>query len=167
MKILIAYYSHSANTKKLADIIAKIIKEESQNTQIDFFYTEPEKAYSPNYSTVLNEAKRDINSGHKPKLKNIIKSIDDYDIVFAGTPNWWNTMAPPLNTFLNSFDFSNKIIMPFCTHGGGGSGSIKRDIEKETKSKQVAKILSVYGSSVMSSESEIRKWIKDIFLKIK
>ena len=167
MKILIAYYSHSANTKKLADTIAKIIKEESQNVQIDFFNTEPEKAYSPNYSTVLNEAKRDINSGYKPKLKNTIKSIDDYDIIFAGSPNWWNTMTPPLNTFLNSFDFSNKIIMPFCTHGGGGCGSIKRDIEKESKSKQVGKILSVYGSSASSSESEIRKWIKDIFVKIK
>ena len=76
-------------------------------------------------------------------------------------------MAPPVNTFLNSFDFSNKIIMPFCTHGGGGSGSIKRDIEKESKSKQVAKILSVYGSSASSAENEIKKWIKDIFVKIK
>ena len=57
--------------------------------------------------------------------------------------------------------------MPFCTHGGGGCGSIKRDIEKESKSKQVAKILSVYGTSVSSADSEIRKWIKDIFLKIK
>ena len=167
MKILIAYYSHSANTKKLAEIIGKILKSEFQNIKIDFFYTEPEKPYSSNYNKVLDEAKRDINSNIKPKLKNNIKSIDDYDVIFIGSPNWWNTIAPPVNTFLNSFDFSNKIIMPFCTHGGGGSGSIKRDIEKESKSKQVAKILSVYGSSASSAENEIKKWIKDIFVKIK
>lgn len=167
MKALIAYYSHSSNTKKLAEFIGKVVKSEFANAEIDFFYTEPEKAYSPSYNAVLNEAKRDINSNHKPKLKNNIKSIDDYDVIFIGSPNWWNTMAPPVNTFLNSFDFSNKIVMPFCTHGGGGSGSIKRDIEKESKSKQVAKILSVYGSSASSAENEIKKWIKDIFVKIK
>ena len=167
MKALIAYYSHSSNTKKLAEFIGKVIKSEFSNAEIDFFYTEPEKAYSQSYNTVLNEAKRDINSNIKPKLKNNIKNIDDYDVIFIGSPNWWNTIAPPMNTFLNSFDFSNKIIMPFCTHGGGGSGSIKRDVEKESKSKQVAKILSVYGSSASSAENEIKKWIKDTFVKIK
>lgn len=167
MKALIAYYSHSSNTKKLAEFIGKVIKSEFQNTEIDFFNVEPEKPYSSSYNTVLNEAKKDINSNHKPKLKNNIKSIDDYDVIFIGSPNWWNTMAPPVNTFLNSFDFSNKMIMPFCTHGGGGSGSIKRDIERESKSKQAAKILSVYESSASSAENEIKKWIKDIFIKIK
>ncbi|MEI0798058.1 flavodoxin [Brachyspira intermedia] len=167
MKALIAYYSHSSNTKKLAELIGKVIKSEFPNVKTDFFYTEPEKAYSASYNTVLNEAKRDINSNIKPKLKNNIKNIDDYDVIFIGSPNWWNTIAPPVNTFLNSFDFSNKIIMPFCTHGGGGSGSIKRDVEKESKSKQVAKILSVYGSSASSAENEIKKWIKDTFVKIK
>ncbi len=167
MKALIAYYSHSSNTKKLAEFIGKVIKSEFPNTEIDLFNAEPEKPYSANYNTVLNESKRDINTNNKPKLKNNIKSIDTYDVIFIGSPNWWNTIAPPLNTFLNSFDFSNKIIMPFCTHGGGGSGNIKRDIEKESKSKQTAKILSVYGSSAASAENEIKKWIKDIFVKIK
>lgn len=167
MKILIAYYSHSSNTKKLAEFIGKVIKSEFPNAETDFFYTEPEKAYSSNYNNVLSEAKRDINNNHKPKLKNNIKSMDAYDVIFIGSPNWWNTIAPPVNTFLNSFDFSNKIIMPFCTHGGGGAGNIKRDIEKESKSKQTAKILSVYGSSTSNAENEIKQWIKDLFVKIK
>lgn len=167
MKVLITYYSHSSNTKKLAEFIAKIIKDEFQNAKIDFFNAEPEKAYSKNYNAVLDEAKRDIKNNHKPKLKNSIEGIESYDVIFIGSPNWWNTMAPPVNSFINSFDLSNKIIMPFCTHGGGGAGNIKRDIEKESKSKQTAKILSVYGSSASRSENEIRKWIKDIFIKIK
>ncbi|WP_295158224.1 flavodoxin [uncultured Brachyspira sp.] len=167
MKVLITYYSHSSNTKKLAEFIAKIIKDEFQNAKIDFFNAEPEKAYSKNYNAVLDEAKRDIKNNHKPKLKNSIEGIESYDVIFIGSPNWWNTMAPPVNSFINSFDLSNKIIMPFCTHGGGGAGNIKRDIEKESKSKQTAKILSVYGSSASRSENEIRKWIKDIFIKTK
>lgn len=167
MKVLITYYSHSSNTKKLAEFIGKIIKDEFQNAKIEFFNAEPEKAYSKNYNAVLDEAKRDIKNNHKPKLKNSIEGIESYDVIFIGSPNWWNTMAPPVNSFINSFDLSNKIIMPFCTHGGGGAGNIKRDIEKESKSKQTAKILSVYGSSASRSENEIRKWIKDIFIKIK
>lgn len=169
MKILIAYYSHSANTKKLAEIIAKVVKSELKNVTTDFFYTEPEKPYSSNYNKVLDEAKRDIKNNHKPKLKNSIDSIDDYDVIFIGSPNWWNTIASPVSSFINSFDFSNKIIMPFCTHGGGGAGIIRADIEKLTKSKQIGKILSVYGntSSINNSENEIKKWIKDIKINVK
>ena len=169
MKILIAYYSHSANTKKLAEIIAKVVKSELKNVTTDFFYTEPEKPYSSNYNKVLDEAKRDIKNNHKPKLKNSIDSIDDYDVIFIGSPNWWNTIASPVSSFINSFDFSNKIIMPFCTHGGGGAGIIRADIEKLTKSKQVGKILSIYGSasSINNSENEIVKWIKNIKINVK
>ena len=169
MKILIAYYSHSANTKKLAELIGKVLKSEFQNIKIDFFYTEPEKPYSSNYNKVLDEAKRDIKNNHKPKLKNSIDSIDDYDVIFIGSPNWWNTIASPVSSFINSFDFSNKIIMPFCTHGGGGAGIIRTDIEKLAKSKQIGKILSVYGntSSINNSENEIKKWIKDIKINVK
>lgn len=167
MKVLIAYYSHSSNTKKLAELIGKVIKEEFSSCEIDFLNAEPKKAYSQNYNTVLDEAKKDINRSYKPELKNNVTSIDSYDVIFVGSPNWWNTMAPPVSTFISGFDFSNKIIMPFCTHGGGGAGSIKKDIEKTVKSKQVSKILSVYGSSASSSENEIKKWIKDVFIKIK
>ena len=169
MKILIAYYSHSANTKKLAEIIANVVKSELKNVTTDFFYTEPEKPYSSNYNKVLDEAKRDIKNNHKPKLKNSIDSIDDYDVIFIGSPNWWNTIASPVGSFISSFDFSNKIIMPFCTHGGGGAGIIRADIEKLTKSKQVGKILSIYGSasSINNSENEIVKWIKNIKINVK
>ena len=169
MKVLIAYYSHSANTKKLAELIGKVLKSELQNVTTDFFYTEPEKPYSSNYNKVLEEAKRDIKSNHKPKLKNNIGSIEDYDVIFIGSPNWWNTIASPVGSFISSFDFSNKIIMPFCTHGGGGAGIIRADIEKLTKSKQVGKILSVYGntSSINNSENEIEKWIKNIKTNVK
>ena len=169
MKILIAYYSHSANTKKLAELIGKVLKSELKNVTTDFFYTEPEKPYSSNYNKVLDEAKRDIKNNHKPKLKNNIGSIEDYDVIFIGSPNWWNTIASPVGSFISSFDFSNKIIMPFCTHGGGGAGIIRADIEKLTKSKQIGKILSVYGntSSINNSENEIKKWIKDIKINVK
>lgn len=161
MKILIAYYSYSQNTKKLANLINKAIEEDFNNIQIDIFNIEPDKPYSSNYNVVIEDAKKEISKNYKPKLKSNISSIDNYDIIFIGSPNWWNTFAPPVNTFITSFDFSKKIIMPFCTHGGGGFGNIQRDIEKTTKSSNVSKIFSVYGSdnSILNSSSSIKKWI--------
>ena len=161
MKILIAYYSYSQNTKKLANLINKAIEEDFNNIQIDIFNIEPDKPYSSNYNVVVEDAKKEISKNYKPKLKSNISSIDNYDIIFIGSPNWWNTFAPPVNTFITSFDFSKKIIMPFCTHGGGGFGNIQRDIEKTTKSSNVSKIFSVYGSdnSILNSSSSIKKWI--------
>ena len=112
-KILVAYYSYSGNTRFAAEQIQK-------NTGGTLFEIKPVKPYPADYNACVELAKREINAGVKPELAEKVKEFDKYDVIFVGTPNWWSTMAPPVLTFLSSYDFSGKTIIPFVTHGGGG-----------------------------------------------
>ena len=63
----------------------------------------------------------------RPALKTTIDNLDDYDVIFLGYPNWWGDMPMPLYTFLEAYDFSDKMIIPFNTHGGSRFSRSDRD----------------------------------------
>ena len=54
--------------------------------------------------------------------------MGDYEIIFIGSPNWFKTLAPPVMSFIQQNDFTEKIIIPFCNHGGSGFEKIENDI---------------------------------------
>ncbi len=58
--------------------------------------------------------------------------MEEYDIIFIGFPNWWGTMPMPILTFLESYKLEGKIVIPFCTHGGGGEQNCFKDFVKNT-----------------------------------
>lgn len=150
-KILIVYYSHSGNTRKLA----KLIEKETGGTLFELL---PEKAYPGDYNTVVEQAKREIQAGLHPALKTEVKNLANYDTVFVGTPNWWSTVAPPVAAFLENDDLSGKTVVPFCTHGGGGSGHIEAAVKQLCPDSTVLPVLSVYGDAAKSSQVE--SWLK-------
>lgn len=90
--ILIAYYSWAGNTKK----IAGQIQNETNGTLFEII---PETPYPQDYNETVQQAKKEIADGFKPALKTKINDIDSYDLVFIGSPNWWSTNAPPVDTF--------------------------------------------------------------------
>ncbi|VBB04911.1 flavodoxin signature [Lucifera butyrica] len=155
-KILIVYYSHSANTRKLA----KLIEQETGGTLCELL---PEKAYPVDYNTVVEQAKKEIQAGFRPDLKTKVKDIASYNTVLIGTPNWWSTIAPPIATFLESYDLSGKNVAPFCTHGGGGSGHIEATVKKLCPDSTVLSALSVYGDTAKGAQVE--SWLKKIGVK--
>lgn len=112
-KILIAYYSHSSHTKK----IASMIQHKVGGTLCEI---QPEVANPTLYHSIVEQAKQEIQRGFYPPIKSKIENIEAYDTIFIGTPNWWNTMAPPIARFLQEIDLSGKRVIPFCTHGDGG-----------------------------------------------
>ena len=69
-----------------------------------------------------------MNSGFKPALKSKPENLGKYDIIFVGSPCWWYTIAPPVATFLSSYDLSGKTIAPFMTHEGSRMGHSEADI---------------------------------------
>lgn len=154
--ILLVYYSHSANTRKFAELI----REKTDGTLCELV---PKKVYPRDYNTVVEQAKKEIQTGFRPELKTEIKDIASYDTVFVGTPNWWSTIAPPVVTFLASNDLAGKIIAPFCTHGGGGSGHIEATIKKLCPASTVRPLLSVYGGT--AQDSQVESWLKKIGVK--
>lgn len=153
-KVLIAYYSYSGNTKKVAEKIQQL-------TNGDIFEIVPKKAYPNNYNDVVNLAKDEKQKDIKPELTDN-GNVKDYDIIFLGTPVWWYTMASPVKTFISNNDFSGKTIVPFCTHGGGGASSTYIDMQKLAKGAKVTEGYTSYENS--AKDSEIADWINKLKL---
>lgn len=152
--ILVAYYSHSGNTKRIAELI-------HDKVGGDIHEITPAAPYPRDYNTVLERAKREIRGGYSPELAGEPVDFERYSRIFVGTPNWWSTIAPPVVTFLSSCDFSGKTVFPFCTHGGGGVGRIQTEIARLCPEARVMNVLGIYGSGSSQLEKEILDWIND------
>jgi len=151
--ILIPYFSRSKNTLK----IAELIKFEVSGTLHEI---RPQKPYPPDNNVVVEQAKQEIRTGYEPPLKSMIEDITSYDLLFLGSPIWWGTMAPPVATFLSDNDLAGKTILPFCTHGGGGSGKFEVDIARLCPYSNVLGGLSVYKPDIEKAHSEVTAWIR-------
>ncbi|WP_302486502.1 flavodoxin [uncultured Megamonas sp.] len=150
---LIVYYSHSGNTRKLANLIA-------QQIDADCLEIIPEKPYPNDYTSVVNQAKQEISRNFRPALKNAQINLNKYTTIFIGSPNWWSSIAPPIATFIDTNDLSAKKIIPFCTHGGGGFGHIPQDIKRLCKNATVLNGFANYGSSI--NLQEVKKWLSKL-----
>lgn len=165
-KKLVAFYSRADENYvngmiKILDIgntevTAGIIKE---LTDADMFKIEQIQAYSKDYNECIAQAQSDQKRDARPELKSYPESIDGYDMIYLGFPNYWSTMPMAVFTFLEHFDFSGKIIKPFCTHEGSGMGSSVNDIKKLCPGARVEKGLAIHGSSVNRSKRNIEEWI--------
>ncbi len=167
MKKLVAFYSRAdenyfggtirsikvGNTEKAAEMIAEI-------TGADLFKIEQKVPYSADYHTCVDEAREDYRKNARPELVSLPESIDDYDEIYLGYPNYCGTMPMAVYTFLEAFDFSGKTIHPFCTHEGSGLSNTEHDIKSTAKGAAVKKGLALNGSRIDSAKPTIEKWIK-------
>lgn len=166
-KKLIAFYSRAdenyfngtlkmltvGNTETAAGIIKEL-------TGADMFKIEQTKPYSKGYNDCIEEARADQQRGARPELKAFPESIDGYDVIYLGYPNYWSTMPMVVFTFLEHFDWKGKIIKPFCTHEGSGMGSSVSDIKKLCPGATVEEGLAIRGGSVEKSRKNIEGWVK-------
>ena len=165
-KSLILYFSRAGNNytnegiKNLeignTEIIANYIKEFSD---ADVFKMEPLNEYPEDYMECTEVAKKELNDGARPDLKEYIEDISEYDTIYLGFPNWWNTMPMPVWTFLESQDFSGKNILPFCTHEGSGPANSVEDLKKLCPNAIVAEPFDLKGSTVRESEDKVVEWL--------
>ena len=150
--ILIVYYSRSGNTQRIAHLIQEKVGGTIHEVQ-------PAAPYPPAYNDVVEQAKKEIQAGYKPPLKPKIDHVEAYDTVFVGSPNWWDTIAPPVATFLSENDLAGKTIVPFCTHGGGGLGSIGEDIAELCPQSTVLSSFEIYGSGGRDAQARVSAWL--------
>ena len=156
-KILVVYFSHSGNTRTIANQIHKKLGG-------DIFELIPAKAYPKDYNVVVEQAKQELRSKFKPALKTNLGNIKPYDIVFIGYPNWWETIPGPVRTFLSETDLSGKTIVPFCTHGGSALGSSIDDIRRLAPKSTLWEGLAIRDSYIDSSEGKLNDWLKKLKL---
>ena len=165
-KKLIAFYSRAGENyvngmlKTLdvgnTEVAAGMIKE---LTGADVFKIEQIQDYSKGYNECIAQAQSDQKRDARPELKAYPDSIDEYDTIYLGYPNYWSTMPMAVFTFLEHFDFSGKTIKPFCTHEGSGMGSSESDIKRLCPKAKVEKGLAIHGGSVNRARKDIEKWI--------
>lgn len=117
------------------------------------------KPYAKSYNECIAQAQADQQRNARPELLHYPESISQYDVIYLGYPNYWSTMPMAVFTFLEHFDFSQKIIRPFCTHEGSGMGSSIGDIQRLCPAAVVKDGLALRGGSILRSEHEIEKWI--------
>lgn len=165
-KKLIAFYSRAdenyvngmiktleiGNTEVAADMIREI-------TGADMFKMEQVQPYSKEYNTCIAQAQADQRRDARPELRQYPDSLENYDVIYLGFPNYWSTMPMAVFTFLERFDFDGKTIKPFCTHEGSGMGSSVSDIKKLCPGAAVEQGLAIQGGSVSRSRKEIEKWV--------
>ena len=147
--ILIAYYSYSGNTENAAEIM-------QEKTGADLFEIEMTEPYSGN---IYDESQRDLNNYTKPELRTHVENMEQYDVILLGYPNWWATIPMPMVSFLEEYDFSNKIIIPFCSHGGGAFGESLSDIAKLVPNSKIGEALSIHYSGGSNLSNDISNWL--------
>ena len=153
-KVLVAYFSHSGNTREVARQI-------SEATGGDLFEIVPATPYPTEYRAVVDQGKKEIEAGVRPALKNPVGDLSQYDVIFVGSPCWWATIAPPVATFLTSCDLAGKTVVPFATSGGSGLGSTAEDMKKYAPG---ANILPGRMMNGRVTGSDIAAWVESLGL---
>ena len=87
------------------------------------------------------------------------ESLDKYDTIYLGFPNYWGTMPIAVFTFLERSDLKGKTIKPFCTNEGSGMGESEKDIKALCTDSTIEKGLSIWGSKAADSEKALKKWL--------
>lgn len=166
-KSLIAYFSRKGNNYVAGSIVnlpvgnTEIIAKKIQEfTGSDIFEIKTVKSYSEDYTETTNVAQEEKRKNARPQLTEKVDNMDSYDVIFLGYPNWWGTMPMAVFTFLESYDFSGKTIIPFCTHEGSGMGSSERDIKKLCPNAKVLPGLAIRGGSVDRANKDVANWLK-------
>lgn len=153
-KALIAYFSETGNTEKLANLI-------HEQVGADMFKIEPVTPY-PNGEELFDYTKEEQDKDERPEIKGTV-NIDDYDIIFIGYPIWCYEVPQIIKTFLDQYDLSGKTIIPFNTHEGSGDGGTYDYIKEQEKDATVLEGLPIRGENMDNDQSEVVKdWLEGL-----
>ena len=158
-KSIVVYFSCTGNTKAVAEEIAAQTVSDLQEIVPEEPYTEEDLNYNDD-SCRANVEMNDPES--RPAISNTIENLSDYDTIYIGYPIWWSSLPRIMNTFFDTYDFSGKTIVPFCTSGSSSisqSLSVIREAEPEA---QVKEGLQVSSAGADDSSDEVSRWLEEI-----
>lgn len=151
-KILVAYFSHSGNTRNIATQIHDAVGG-------DIFEIKTIKQYNTDFETTVAEATEEQRTNARPALTAKVEKMQDYDVVFLGFPNWCSTMPMALFTFLEQYDFKGKTIVPFCTHGTSGLSNTIDDLKKLAPQSDIREVLDIPRKDVRTADEMVKTWL--------
>ena len=110
----------------------------------------------------VGNTRRDWQQSVRPELLGLPKDLSGYDRIYLGYPNYCGTMPMAVYTFLEHYDFTGKLICPFCTHEGSGLSQTERDIRKAAPGATVTRGLAIHGSHVDEAAPALTRWVKEM-----
>lgn len=125
-KVLVAYFSATGNTRRAAEDLAKAMGGDLYEITPETPYTAEDLDWRDSSSRSTLEMK-DLSS--RPAIKSGKLDVADYDVIFVGFPIWWYTAPTIVNTFLESYDFFGKTMIPFATSGGSTIDKSNADLK--------------------------------------
>jgi len=153
---LVAYFSASGVTAKLAETLSEAIG-------ADLYAIEPEVPYTKADLNWMNQNSRSSvemkDPASRPAIAGKRDNMDEYDTIFVGFPIWWYVAPTIINTFLESYDFTGKTIIPFATSGGSGMGKTN---EKLQPSCPGAKLIEGKVWKKNAKGNELAAWAEEL-----
>lgn len=157
-KKLVAYFSTSGVTAKVAEILSEAIGADLYEIAPDIPYTKADLNWMDKNSRSSIEM-NDLSS--RPAIKGSRANMDTYDTVFIGFPIWWYIAPTIINTFLESYDLTGKTIVPFATSGGSSMGKTNEKLQPSCPNTKLIEG-KVFRKSV--SKTEIAAWVDSLKL---
>lgn len=167
-KILIAYFSRAGENYNVGVV-------EKGNTELmnenivemtggDLFKIEPTQDYPVSYDEATERAQEEQRNDARPQIQGNIEDFGEYDTIFIGYPIWYGDMPQIMYTFLESYDFSGKTVIPFNTHEGSGNSGTYNTIKSKLESANVLDGLAIRGSEARkdSSKTTIEEWLEQV-----
>ena len=159
-KVLVAYFSATGTTKGVAEHIANGLNADIYEIVPEDPYTDADLNYNDNNSRTTVEM-NDPNA--RPAISGSVENMEQYDIIFVGYPIWWGEAPRIVSTFMESYDFSGKTIVPFCTSGGSGIGSSASNLERLTSGATWLDGRRLNGSD---SQDTVMEWVNSLDLNL-
>ncbi len=159
-KILVAYFSATGTTKGVAEHIANGLNADIYEIVPEEAYTDADLDYNDNNSRTTIEMN---DPDARPAISGSVENMEQYDIIFVGYPIWWGEAPRIVSTFMESYDFSGKTIVPFCTSGGSGIGSSASNLERLTSGATWLDGRRLNGSN---SQDTVMEWVNSLDLNL-
>lgn len=157
-KVLVAYFSATNTTQGIAEHIANGLNADIYEIVPKEPYTDADLDYNDNNSRTTIEMN---DPDARPAITGSVEDMEQYDIVFIGYPIWWGEAPRIVSTFVESYDFSGKTIVPFCTSGGSGVGSSATNLEQLTDGADWLPGKRLNGSD---SQDTVMEWVNGLGL---
>ena len=154
-KVLVVYFSATGTTEKIAEKIVGATNGDMYEIKAKVPYTSDDINYN-NIDCRANIEQNDPKA--RPEIEGTVENMDNYDTVYIGYPIWWGDCPKIICTFMESYDFSNKTVIPFCTSGSSGISTS----ENTLKTLANANWLSGKRFNANASENEIKVWVDEL-----
>ena len=163
-KTLIAFYSRrgqnyvDGSIRNLEKGNNEVIVEKLQARlpDADVFRIDTVRKYSPDYMVCIEEAKAELRAKARPELTAAVENMDQYDTIILGYPNWWGLPPMAVFTFLESYNFAGKKIVPFCSHEGSGLGGSIRQLKMTVPDARLTAGVAIHGAAASHCDREVK-----------